>query len=169
MLIVALIILAVALYSWLMRPRLRRLPRWDAAVAKVRALFERACVRLRGLCGNSKTIAVAYAAELLGVLDEAKVLSASRRRQRRPRHGDHGRGDDPAAPRHPHRGRLQAKALIKSFRSGFVGAPRCPGPRARSMACCPKPEALACSMTSLMWASRSVRPFGTAMPTRLAP
>src|SRR5262249_7463082 len=113
MLIVALIIVAVALYYWLMRPRLRRLPRWDAAVAKVRALFERACVRLRGLCGNSKTIAVAYAAELLGVLDEAKVLSASRRRQRRPRHGDHGRGDDPAAPRHPHRGRLQGTAVIK--------------------------------------------------------
>jgi len=33
--------------------------------------------RLRGLCGNSKTIAVAYAAELLGVLDEAKVLDWS--------------------------------------------------------------------------------------------
>src|SRR5262245_27584835 len=61
----------------LLRPRLRRRPRWDAAVAKVRALFERACVRLRGLCGNSKTIAVAYAAELLGVLDEAKVLDWS--------------------------------------------------------------------------------------------
>jgi hypothetical protein len=29
------------------------------------------------LCGNSKTIAVAYAAELLGVLDEAKVLDWS--------------------------------------------------------------------------------------------
>jgi hypothetical protein len=33
--------------------------------------------RLRAFCGNSKTIAVAYAAELLGVLDEAKVLDWS--------------------------------------------------------------------------------------------
>ncbi len=33
--------------------------------------------RLRGLCGNSKTIAVGYAAELLGILDEAKVLDWS--------------------------------------------------------------------------------------------
>jgi len=33
--------------------------------------------RARAFCGNSKTIAVAYAAELLGVLDEAKVLDWS--------------------------------------------------------------------------------------------
>src|SRR5262249_17492753 len=72
-----LIIAAVALYCWLVRPRLRRLPRWNAVVTETRAVLSRACARLRGLCGNSKTIAVAYAAELLGVLDEAKVLDWS--------------------------------------------------------------------------------------------
>ena len=77
MLIVALIIVAIALYYWLLRPRLRRLPWWDAAVAEVRAVLDRAGVRARAFCGNSKTIAVAYAAELLGVLDEAKVLDWS--------------------------------------------------------------------------------------------
>jgi len=75
--LLALIIAAVALYCWLARPRLRRLPRWNAVVAAARDLLARACARLRGLCGNSKTIAVAYAAELLGVLDEAKVLDWS--------------------------------------------------------------------------------------------
>jgi hypothetical protein len=68
---------AFALYYWLLLPHLRQLPWWDAAVAEVRAVLERACARLRGLCGNSKTIAGAYAAELLGVLDEAKVLDWS--------------------------------------------------------------------------------------------
>jgi len=68
---------AVALYYWLALPRLRRLPRWNAAVFEARAVLERAGARLRAFCGNSKTIAVAYAAELLGVLDEAKVLDWS--------------------------------------------------------------------------------------------
>ena len=77
LIVLALIILAVVLSCWLLLPRLRRLPAWDAVVAEVRAVFERACVRLRAFCGNSKTIAVAYAAELLGVLDEAKVLDWS--------------------------------------------------------------------------------------------
>jgi hypothetical protein len=71
-------IVAFALYYWVLLPRLRRLAWWDGAVAEeVRAGLERACARLRGLCGNSKTIAVAYAAELLGVLDEAKLLDWS--------------------------------------------------------------------------------------------
>ena len=70
--LLALIIAAVALYCWLARPRLRLPPWWDGVVAAARA-----GARLRGLCGNSKTIAVAYAAELLGVLDEAKVLDWS--------------------------------------------------------------------------------------------
>src|SRR5215467_491766 len=70
-------VIAFALYYWLALPRLRRLPWWDAAVAEVRAALERASARLRAVCGNSKTIAVAYAAELLGVLDEAKVLDWS--------------------------------------------------------------------------------------------
>jgi uncharacterized membrane protein len=69
--------IAITLYYWLLLPRLRQLAWWDAGIAKLSAVFERACARLRGLCGNSKTIAVAYAAELLGVLDEAKVLDWS--------------------------------------------------------------------------------------------
>jgi hypothetical protein len=69
--------IAATLYYWLALPRLRRLPWWDGTVAKLGAVLERACVRLRAFCGNSKTIAVAYAAELLGVLDEAKVLDWS--------------------------------------------------------------------------------------------
>jgi hypothetical protein len=77
LIVLTLIIAAVVLCYWLLLPRLRRLPWWDAAVAEVRALLERACARARAFCGNSKTIAVAYAAELLGVLDEAKVLDWS--------------------------------------------------------------------------------------------
>src|SRR5262245_44601196 len=77
LIVLALIIVAAALYCWLLLPRLRRLPWWDGVVAEFGALFERACARLRAFCGNSKTIAVAYAAELLGVLDEAKVLDWS--------------------------------------------------------------------------------------------
>jgi hypothetical protein len=69
--------IAVALYCWLALPQLRPLPWWHAGIAKLRAILERASACLRGLCGNSKTIAVAYAAELLGVLDEAKVLDWS--------------------------------------------------------------------------------------------
>jgi hypothetical protein len=72
-----LVIITVTLYFWLVLPHLRRLPWWHAGIAKLRAVLERASSRLRGLCGNSKTIAVAYAAELLGVLDEAKVLDWS--------------------------------------------------------------------------------------------
>jgi hypothetical protein len=77
LIVLALTAIAVALYCWLALPRLRRLSGWDGVVAEVRAALSRACARLRGLCGNSKTIAVAYAAELLGVLDEAKVLDWS--------------------------------------------------------------------------------------------
>ncbi len=69
--------IAITLYYCLVLPRLRRLAWWDGAAAEVRAVLERACGRLRAFCGNSKTIAVAYAAELLGVLDEAKVLDWS--------------------------------------------------------------------------------------------
>jgi sugar phosphate isomerase/epimerase len=77
LIVLVLAAIAVTLYYWLALPRLRRLPWWDGAAAEVRAVLERACVRLRAFCGNSKTIAVAYAAELLGVLDEAKVLDWS--------------------------------------------------------------------------------------------
>jgi hypothetical protein len=75
--LLALIIVTVALYCWLARPHLRLPTWWDGVVAAVRAVLARAAARLRGLCGNSKTIAVAYATELLGVLDEAKVLDWS--------------------------------------------------------------------------------------------
>jgi hypothetical protein len=77
LIVLVLAIVAITLYYWLALPRLRRLPWWDGAAAEMRAAFERACVRLRAFCGNSKTIAVAYAAELLGVLDEAKALDWS--------------------------------------------------------------------------------------------
>jgi hypothetical protein len=69
--------IAITLYYCLTRPRLHLLPWCDGVAAEVRAVLERAGARLRGLCGNSKTLAVAYAAELLGVLDEAKVLDWS--------------------------------------------------------------------------------------------
>ena len=69
--------IAITLYYWLALPRLRLLPWWDGVLAKLSDVLARAYARLRALCGNSKTIAVAYAAELLGVLDEAKVLDWS--------------------------------------------------------------------------------------------
>jgi hypothetical protein len=77
LIVVVVITIAVALYYWLALPHLRRLPGRDGVIAELRAVFERASSRLRAFCGNSKTIAVAYAAELLGVLDEAKVLDWS--------------------------------------------------------------------------------------------
>jgi hypothetical protein len=77
LIVLVLAAIAVALYYWLLRPRLRRLPWWDAVAAEARAVLERAGARARAFCGNSKTIAVASAAELLGVLDEAKVLDWS--------------------------------------------------------------------------------------------
>jgi hypothetical protein len=77
LIVLALTAIAVALCCWLMLPRLRRLSRWHGVVAELCSVLARACARLRGLCGNSRTIAVAYAAELLGVLDEAKVLDWS--------------------------------------------------------------------------------------------
>jgi hypothetical protein len=75
--VLVLAIVTFALYYWLLLPRLRRLAWWDAGIAEARAVLARAGARLRAFCGNSKTIAVAYAAELLGVLDEAKVLDWS--------------------------------------------------------------------------------------------
>ena len=104
-----LIAIAAGIYWWALLPRLRKLAWWDGFVARLWALLKGVYVRLRGLCGNSRTIAVAYAAEILGILDEARgggLVGAPRRRGGRPRHGDHGRGDDPAASPHPHRGDL---------------------------------------------------------------
>ena len=65
------------LHIWLILPRLRRRPGWASIIAEARAALAAAFARLRALCGNSRTLAVAYAAELLGVLDEAKLLDWS--------------------------------------------------------------------------------------------
>ena len=72
-----LIAVAVGAYRWLALPRLRKRPWWEGFVAGVRAALARACARLRALCGNSKTLAVAYGVELIGILDEARLLDWS--------------------------------------------------------------------------------------------
>jgi hypothetical protein len=64
-------------YWWAVLPRLRKLPWWEGFIARLWAVLEGVYARLRGLCGNSKTIAVAYAAEVLGILDEARVVDWS--------------------------------------------------------------------------------------------
>jgi hypothetical protein len=64
-------------HIWLILPRLRRRPAWRGLVVSACAAIAAAAGRLRALCGNSRTIAVAYAAELLGLLDEAKLLDWS--------------------------------------------------------------------------------------------
>jgi hypothetical protein len=64
--IVALAVIAAGLYWWLVLPRLRTLAWWDALTA-----------RLWAVAGNSRTLAVAYAAELLGILDEAQIVDWS--------------------------------------------------------------------------------------------
>ena len=56
----------VAAYWQVVLPRLRKLPWWERFVARVWAV-----------AGNSKTIAVAYAVELIGVMDEASMLDWS--------------------------------------------------------------------------------------------
>jgi len=63
---VGLVAIIVGAYWWAVLPQLRKLAWWDGFV-----------VRLWALAGNSKTIVVAYAAELLGVLDEARLLDWS--------------------------------------------------------------------------------------------
>ena len=72
-----LIAIVLGLYRWVVLPRLRRLAWWDGFVAKLGTMLANVCAGLRGLCGNSKTIAVAYAAELLGIIDEARLLDWS--------------------------------------------------------------------------------------------
>jgi hypothetical protein len=71
--ILVVLMIAGGLFWWFGRKR----SWWGPFTARLRALLEGVCARLRGLCGNSKTIAVGYAAELLGILDEAKVLDWS--------------------------------------------------------------------------------------------
>src|SRR5262249_17802981 len=69
--------IAVALYYWLALPRPRFLPRWNGIGARASSVLARPGAPPRGLRANSTTIARAYAAQPLGVLDEAKVLDWS--------------------------------------------------------------------------------------------
>ena len=59
-------VVIVAAYGWLVLPRLRKFSWWGGAVA-----------RLWAMAGNSKTILVAYAVELIGLMDEARMLDWS--------------------------------------------------------------------------------------------
>jgi hypothetical protein len=64
----------VGVYWWALLPRLRKLSWWQKGVhARLDAFVSKAWT----LTGNSKTILVGYAAELLGMLDEAKLLDWS--------------------------------------------------------------------------------------------
>jgi len=56
----------VAACWWGVLPRLRKLAWWSGFIARVWAV-----------AGNSKTIAVAYAVELMGVMDEARLFDWS--------------------------------------------------------------------------------------------
>ena len=64
--ILGFLLLAGGIYWWLVLPKLREQPWWEGFVT-----------RLYALAGNSKTIAAGYAAEALGLLDEAKLLDWS--------------------------------------------------------------------------------------------
>jgi hypothetical protein len=70
-------VLLLGAFWWGALPALRSLPWWENAMARVWVLLKGVHARLRGLCGNSRTIAVAYAAELVGLLDEARLLDWS--------------------------------------------------------------------------------------------
>lgn len=61
-----LLALVVAVYWWAVLPRLRKLAGWGGFIARVWAI-----------AGNSKTIAIAYAVELMGVMDEARLFDWS--------------------------------------------------------------------------------------------
>jgi hypothetical protein len=52
----------IAAYWWVVLPRLRKLAWWEGLVARVWAI-----------AGNSKTIAVAYAVELVGVMERCST------------------------------------------------------------------------------------------------
>jgi len=67
----------VGAYWWGVLPQRRKLAWWQPFVTQASVILGGAYARLRILCGNSKTIAVAYAAELIGLLDEAKLLDWS--------------------------------------------------------------------------------------------
>jgi uncharacterized membrane protein len=64
--ILMLFAIIVAAYWRVVLPRLRKLAWWDRFAARAWAV-----------AGNSKTIAVAYAVEMIGVMDEASMLDWS--------------------------------------------------------------------------------------------
>jgi hypothetical protein len=72
-----LIAVVVGAWRWAALPRLRKLSWWSGFVDRLSAFGVGAYARLRGLCGNSRTIAIAYASEILGLLDEARLLDWS--------------------------------------------------------------------------------------------
>jgi hypothetical protein len=67
----------VGVYWWALLPRLRKLSWWDGFQKGVHARLSWLFSKLWAATGNSKTILVGYAAELLGMLDEAKLLDWS--------------------------------------------------------------------------------------------
>jgi hypothetical protein len=77
LMLLALALLLLSAFWWGVLPQLRRLSWWDGPVARSWALLKGVYAGVRGLCGNSRTIAVAYAAELVGLLDEASLLDWS--------------------------------------------------------------------------------------------
>jgi hypothetical protein len=62
---------------WLALPRLRALPWWDSFQQRARAGLRDLAVKAWALAGNSRTILAGYAAELIGILDEARLLDWS--------------------------------------------------------------------------------------------
>jgi len=76
-----LLALVTGAWWWLALPRLRAFAWWrpfarGLGVASAR-LFAQVWSKLWALTGNSRTLLVGYAAELIGVLDEAKLLDWS--------------------------------------------------------------------------------------------
>ena len=74
---IGLLLVAVGLWRWLALPWLRKRSWWAKVEQGLGARLHPLAARLWALAGNSRTIAVAYAAELLGVLDEARLLDWS--------------------------------------------------------------------------------------------
>jgi hypothetical protein len=75
--LVGLLLIAIGLWRWLVLPQLRGLSWWERLEQSIGDRLRSLITRLWALAGNSRTIAVAYAAELLGLLDEAKLLDWS--------------------------------------------------------------------------------------------